>query len=231
MALVPSGNRRFMFAQSEPATDAAEQFDTGGIDPNAMPTTDPPSQIPESGGNAHELKQQVDEIEQEQKKEDEPEDGDDIRETAFEFLKSLGYPPRRLQEFKSQFVSETGSADGGAQVTMTLPDEVYGKNKQIPRDKIKELVKNVEQKHDLSFQQYQRQNEELTLEFISAEQSQQDAADEEEEGPADILDKIYKGSSSSDNSKKAYAKSIQEFINEQKENQYELLRAVVGRSK
>ena len=244
MALVPAGKRRLMIAQTapNPMAEQAGQFDTKGLEPGNVQMGDPsavedPNAVAQQGagddlmgGNenpaenplndpAAELEQQADQIQHEQEMSN---GGDsDVRQTVFDFLVGLGYPPRRLHEFKSQFVSETGSADSGTQVTIVIPDEMYGKNVQIPREKIKEIVQLIEQ-NGLSFQTYERKNEQLTLNFMSADAAQQQAM--EDAGPGDILDKVY----GKPGGKKAAAKTIQEFIKEGKDRQIAILKRVLG---
>jgi hypothetical protein len=213
MALVPAGKRRMMVAQAAPSP-MAEQAGEMSL-PEGMTAQD----LPTAGNEVDQLQRQVDQAEPQQ---EEPADENDTRTTIFEFLVGLGYPPRRLQEFKSQFVSETGSAGAGTQVTVKLPDEVYGKNVQIPREKIKELVQAIEQKHGLSFRDYKRSNEELVLNFISADAAQQQAM--EDAGPGDILDKVYK----SKGARSREAMTIQELIKESKDRQAHILKLVVG---
>jgi len=230
--LVPSGKRRLMVAQTmpSPTSEMAGELDTTGIDPEQVPSAeDPGNEQP----NIDQLENQVDQLEEQQNNEEQPPvqqntNEGDIRHTVFEFLVGLGYPPRRLQEFRSKFVSETGSANSGTQVTLVLPDEVYGKNTQIPREKLKELVQIVEQKHALSFQDYKRANEQLTLNFISSDAAAQQSM--EDAGPGDILDKVYGkpagGGKGKPNMKNA--KTITELIKESQEKQYNLMQLVFG---
>lgn len=211
MALVPSGKRRIMQAQAAP-NPMAEQV--GQIELPNVPEQEPAMEQgvavpPEQAGS------------QEQ-------DGGepDVRLTIFEFLEGLGYPARRLQEFKAQFVSETGNPESGAQIAIKIPDEVYGKNIPIPRDKLKELVKIVEQKHGLSFIDYRRSNQEVLLNFVSADAKAQQMA---QQGPGDILDKVY-GTPKGSRGKKPMtnAKTIYELIKESKNRQIAMLKTVLG---
>ena len=245
MALVPCGKRRLMFGQAapDPTHEMAGQMDTGNVQPGQAQMMDQqqteadPEIAAESAGvedPAGDLEEKANKIEEEQSAQAANpqaggEKGGDVRTTVFDFLVSLGYPPRRLQEFKSQFVSETGSANSGTQVSIVVPDEVYGKNMQIPREKMKQFVQTVEKNHGLSFQDYKRANEQLTFNFMTADAAQQQSL--EDAGPGDILDKVYgkpgKGSKGKPNPKQAG--TIQEFIKESKSNSIpQLLRILQG---
>lgn len=222
MAIVPSGKRRLMVAQAapDPMTEQAGDIDTTGVQPGDQ-FTDPALTKPLEDP-AGEMQQEVDEAEVEMQ---ESGGEGDIRQTVFEFLVDLGYPPRRLYEFKSQFISEQGSPDRGTEITVKIPDEVYGKNMPIPRDKMKILVQAIEQTHGMSFQQYRRQNEELIFEFLSADAAR--AQSMEDAGPGDILDKVYGGPGKQQRS----AQTINEMIKESKNRQVDMLRRVLGDKK
>lgn len=208
--IVPVGNQRIMEAQAMPSMAQPAHLD--------MPEDMDVSQIKGLNNPADEIQQEIDESEQSEMSDS----GSDIRKSVFDFLVTLGYPPRRLQEFKSKFVSETGTVDSGTKVILKIPDEVYGKNMPIPREKMKELVQNIEQTHGMSFTDYSRANEELILNFIS-----QDTADQqslENQGPGDILDKVY-GKPTVDHKS---AKTITELIKEGDNKRFRILQALLG---
>jgi hypothetical protein len=209
--IVPVGTQRIMEAQAPPPMAQPARLD--------MPEDMDVSQLDGFSDPADEIQQEIDESEQQSEMSG---DKSDIRATVFNFLVGLGYPPRRLQEFKSQFVSESGTPSSGAEVTLKVPDEMYGKNMPIPREKMKEIVQEVEQKHGLSFTNYTRQNEELTLKFIS-----QDTADRqslEDQSPGDILDKVYGKPSGGQKS----ARTIQELIKSGESKRFFTLKALLG---
>lgn len=241
MALVPSGKRRYMVAQTvDPNAEMAGQFDTTGVeseDAQAMgqqaeqaaeTPAQPQDQQEQAAPNVEDQAGAAESaVAEEQAATQNTGQEGDVRQTVFEFLTGLGYPPRRLQEFKSQFVSETGSADSGTSVTLVLPDEVYGKNTQIPREKLKELVQTVEHKHGLSFTDYKRANEQLTLNFVTQDAAAQQSL--EDAGPGDILDKVYgKPAGGGKKGKMARAQTIHEMIKESKDRQFEILKKVLG---
>lgn len=195
MSLVPSGKRRIMVSQYTPEESLGHQIDD----------------VDMGEANIQDLQEQV------QDAEETTEGNSDVRSIVFDFLVNLGYPPRRLHEFKSQFVSETGSADGGTKMTVVVPDKLYGKDSQIPKEKIKELINKIEH-FDLSYVNYERKNEQLTLQFVSSEEAKKDSL--EDEGPGDILDKVY--------GKGKKANTIQEFIKRSQDLQMERLRKIIG---
>ncbi len=213
MALVPSGKRRYMQAQTapNPISEQAGQIDMSNL----------PAQDVDQGAAAPQEQQPIQEGETPGG--DEP----DVRMTVFKFLEGLGYPARRLQEFKAQFVSETGNAESGAQISMKIPDEVYGKNIPIPRAKLKELVKVIEQNHGMSFVDYKRSNQEVILNFVSADAKAQQM---QQEGPGDILDKVYGTPKNSKNRRgiPTQAKTISELIKESHSRQTDILKKVLG---
>jgi hypothetical protein len=247
MALVPNGKRRLMVAQSAPNPSAASagELDMEGVQPGQTQMMDEQKSDPAANAAGPEAAQSnpaedpAGDLEQEVEQQTNPEQGQemgrkdgDVRQTVFDFLVGIGYPPRRLQEFKSQFVSETGSANSGTQVTLVLPDEVYGKNMQIPRDQLKKLVQTVEQKHGLSFQDYKRANEQLTLNFMTADAAQQQSL--EDAGPGDILDKIYGkpgGGKGRGKIGPKGAQTIHEMIKEGRDRQFAILKQVLGERK
>ena len=190
MALVPAGKRRIMVSQRFDASMQPMQspgFDD--IDTNDAQSLYDPTATSELEGQAEQAK-----VEQEMSEEiSEP----NLVKHISDFLISLGYHPRRLQEFKSQFVEETGSAGGSRQVTVTLPDQIYGKDSPIPMSKLKEFVKSTEDQFALYFENYKRSDQKLILSFISSDDKQRRDA-EETETPGDILDEVYKSPSSKD---------------------------------
>jgi hypothetical protein len=202
MALVPVGTRRMMVAQSLDAPGM-------GLDQTSLPGASPANQgssvsrIPDTSNELPDIPAP--------KQPEEPAGDGDLSKYISDFLVSLGYPPRRLQEFKSQFVSEQGQAGSGPQITVVLPDQLYGKDARIPRDKIKEFIDGVEQKFDLAYQHYDRKDAKLTLEFISMEEKGRMQA--EDTPSSDILDQVYSGKGKSqDNKSRREASTIQELI-------------------
>ena len=209
MALVPAGKRRIMVAQRFDASMQPMQspgFDNLNTDDTQQYLQDMPNTATEEMEN--QIDQEID------KEEDigEP----NLVQHISEFLISVGYPPRRLQEFKSQFVEETGSAGGSRQVTITLPDQLYGKDSPIPMPKLKEFVESTESKFSLYFENYKRSDQKLTMNFISSDDKQRRDS-EESQAPGDILDEVYGQPRKKDNMNHS-ADNIQNMIKESKNN-------------
>ncbi len=205
MALVPVGKRQIMVAQRFDSTmDPMQPMGFDNLDSEDAQMLTEPQEF------ENELK---DQLNQNQQVEDEPSEPNIVKHIS-DFLVSMNYPPRRLQEFKSNFVEETGSAGGSRQVTITIPDQVYGKDSQIPMNKIKEFVKSVESQFSLYFENYKKSDQKIILNFISSDdKSRRDA--EEAQAPGDILDEVYGHPSKSKQPGKA-AESIRNIIKESK---------------
>jgi len=263
--LVPNGKRRLMVAQTAPSPTAgmAGEMDLSGVEAGNTQFSDQQGQgqgdpqAEAAAGAAQDPAGQMEsEVQQQGAAQQSQGQEGDVSKTVFDFLVGLGYPPRRLQEFKSRFVSESGSANAGTTVTLVCPDQVYGQDMQIPRAKIKELVQMVEQRHGLSFQDYKRANQELTLSFMTADAAAQQSMQDNSVG--DILDQVYgkpagagkgkggkppvraqtmqemlkQGSIFAQNNEKFAAndrnQTIQEMIKESKERQVHILMKVLG---
>lgn len=203
MSIVPSGKRKFMVAQMQLPAMEGDDMDTSGVTPEMMQ----PNRVDQ-------LEKEVDDVALEQ---EEDTQNSDIRQIVFEFLTELGFPPRRLQEFKSQFANESGDKNVDRKVTVLMPDQVYGENKQIPLEFVKKLVQRIENEHGLSFDNYRRINEQLTLEFTSINPDEQMDSELQE----DILDKVYKANNKT-------AGTIHDYIKEAKNQQIQTLRKILG---
>lgn len=237
MAVVPAGRRRDMVAQayhSSAAKIASRNHDFGLTEDQwdalvrfaqsaeAMPV--PTGDLPVPDGNIPEPvdsdaaeppidAQPGETVADEPVHPVETDQGANMSKIVFKFLEGLGYPPRRLYEFKNQFYDERGSKDGETQVTVTLPDQIYGSDNPIPKDKLKQFIDVVEAKLGLSFVDYQRSNLRVTLNFSSASQEIN-----EDELQGDVLDQVYgKPKNGKKNPrKKASAPSFREMIKSSK---------------
>lgn len=243
MALVPTGQRRLMVAQILPSsiynltdfglTDKeAQAMDPGSPNGTAPSPVGPGPEINDMGvpDNVDAPDMQGDPgmenaTEMDSPEMPEPSGGDgNLGTVVFKFLEGIGYPPRRLHEFKNQFFDERGSKTGDTQVTITLPDEVYGSNQPIPKPKLKQLVDAVEKRFGLSFVDYQRSNLKVILNFSSTDP----AAAEMQEGPGDVLDQVYgKPQNASKNQSKA-ASTINEMIKGSKNDLVATLKKIMG---
>lgn len=214
LGITPSGQRRLMQAQTPMPQEGQEAtgLDMDGIDPQAFEQFQDNQEVDE-------LENQVEEVKEEQSS-----SSPNLIKFIFDFMsEKLGYPPRRLQEFKSQFVHESGAKGQPSQYTITLPDQVYGSDEPIPDSMLKTLVNGIEQKFGISYQDYKRSDLKLILSFSSEDES---AKEEMEEGPGDILDQVYKNKGGSSNSKKA--QTIHEMIKTSKNHNLKNIFKLLG---
>lgn len=216
MALVPTGKRRLMIAQMDPSmgprADAVELPET------SQDLVQEPSEVP--GEEQIEIDEMEDDVENEMQDSGPP----SLTKFIFNFMaEKLGYPPRRLQEFKSQFVNEQGAKGQPSKYTITLPDQVYAKEQEIPPEILKALVNGIEQQFGLSFVDYKRADLKLILSFSSEDPAARQAL---EEGPGDILDQVYKspGGKNKGSNLSAAAATIHEMIKMNKDQMVEQLK-------
>ena len=116
----------------------------------------------------------------------------DISEYIFEKLQSFGYPPRRLEEFESEFVKQKFYPGENKEVTVVIPDRYYGMKKGLSEEDVNTIIKEISEKFGLSFLEGDREDKRITLEFMSQQQAQQLAKDEEANTVVgDELDEVY----------------------------------------
>jgi hypothetical protein len=119
----------------------------------------------------------------------------------FEKLQSYGYPGRRLQDFKSEFVKESVSPEGQKDIEVVIPDKKYpdeqGYTDTIENEELKDIAHEINQSFGLNFNGADRAGGKWTIKFTSADIS----SGEEEVVTRDSLDQVYgkadKGGSSS----------------------------------
>ncbi len=108
----------------------------------------------------------------------------------FEKMESYGYPGRRLQEFKSEFVKETVSPEGQKDIEVVIPDKKYPDEKgftdTIEGDELKSIAHEVNQAFGLNFNGADRAGGKWTIKFTSA-----DIADPDQGISHDTLDQVY----------------------------------------
>ena len=109
----------------------------------------------------------------------------------FEKLQSYGYPGRRLQEFKSEFVKESVSPEGQKDIEVVIPDKKYPDEKgftdTIENEELKSIAHEVNQSFGLNFNGADRAGGKWTIKFTSA-----NIANPEEEAIShDSLDQVY----------------------------------------
>lgn len=222
MPIVPSGTRKVMQAQSFGDT-INPQNDLGNLRLDQPLEGSEQVNIPqdidaEPSKDINSLTEQVGNTDK----------ASDISEYIFEKLQSFGYPPRRLEEFESEFVKQKFYPGENREVTVVIPDRYYGMKKGLSEEDVNSIIKDISDKFGLSFLEGNREDKKITLEFMSAQQAKQLAADENEEAVAgDDLDEVYgspsKEKSKSKKSKETKAYSIFELIKMGRESWIEAL--------
>ncbi len=109
----------------------------------------------------------------------------------FEKLQSYGYPGRRLQEFKSEFVKESVSPDGVKDIEVVIPDKQYPDEKgftdTIENEELKSISHEINQMFGLNFNGADRAGGKWTIKFTSANLINP----EDQEVSRDSLDQVY----------------------------------------
>lgn len=242
MDLVPTGKTRVMVAQqfSNPLSEGFEgssiaeenPMETG--DPNALETggaMDDDMEMGDQGVN--------DDVSIQPGEESQVAPEDNGRKTlttyVYEKLQNYGYPGRRLQDFKSEFVKESISPEGVKDIQVVIPDKKYpdekGYTDTVENEELKQISHEVNQMFGLNFNGAERSDGKWTIKFTSA-----DLADPEEEMAHDSLDQVYgkpdkggkdKGPGAEQKPFKA-ASTIYEMIKEQKSNIASKLNKMMG---
>ena len=212
MTLVPSGKTRVMVAQNigraEPLSGVggmSESIDNEGAGP-LKPAEDPMgapfAPAPEPGPSLDTEGAMDDDLGTESVNDDVSIGADEEAQMApkenkktltsyiFEKMQSYGYPGRRLQEFKSEFVKETVSPEGQKDIEVVIPDKKYPDEKgftdTIEGDELKSIAHEVNQAFGLNFNGADRAGGKWTIKFTSA-----DITDPEEGISHDTLDQVY----------------------------------------
>ena len=142
---------------------------------------------------------------------------------VYEKLQNYGYPGRRLQDFKSEFVKESISPEGVKDIQVVIPDKKYPDQKgftdTVENEELKQIYHEVNQMFGLNFNGAERSDGKWTIKFTSA-----DLSDPEEDITHDNLDQVYgkpdKGRDNKPTDHKPFkaASTIKEMIKEQKNN-------------
>lgn len=200
MAIVPSGKKRIMEAQSSLQADSqwglGQEF--GGA----------PVEQPQQGANANVQQEQAPLKEENVQgvqgvQEEKGEDGKpDILEYIYKVLEKLGYPPRRLEEFSDEFIEEEMFPGGIKDITVTLPDRYYGQKKRISDKDLSNIMNQIQKQFGLTLTQATRKEKKAIMNFTSQPQEQ-----EEVEVPGDDLDEIFGTQKGAENNKAKAATS------------------------
>lgn len=209
MALVPSGKTRLMVAQqfANPMSEGyggvsiADEQRKSSIDP--MSSTEPGANM--ETDNNMETNDAMEEdigggpvnddvsIGTEEQQNLAPHDKGRKTLTTFiyETLESYGYPGRRLQEFKSEFVKESVSPEGIKDIEVVIPDKKYPDEKgftdTVENEELRQIAHGVNQAFGLNFNGAERAGGKWTIKFTSVDLPNP----EEEAVTRDSLDQVY----------------------------------------
>ena len=176
--LQPNGKRKIVHAQGMDQYDITDSF-------FANSTPEEP-QAPQGIGQEFGSLFDSDSAMQEQE-----EDTDtDILDYIMKKLESFGYPPRRLNEYKEEFVSEKLLPGSARDVTIVFPDMYYGKGKRLRGEDISQIQEEIQSKFGLSFKDGERKDKKVFLNFISQDQ---EGDPEKEQGAGDELEIAFGG--------------------------------------
>jgi hypothetical protein len=229
MTIVPAGKTRVMVAQSFASPLAQGYSDEPKLAPDkpqqdteALP--DVPQVINKDSAeyvvdpeaeemNPPELESQPDEMGNGVA---EPNGKETLTDFIFKKLESFGYPARRLQDFKSKFVTETVTPEGIKDLKVEIPDRYYpdeqGNIKTIESEDLAGIVKEIQNKFGLNFNGANRSDSKWTINLTSAKKP----TGEEEQGlQRDGLDEVYgspgKSSGASKSKKDKGANQVRAF--------------------
>ena len=231
MILVPSGKARMMVAQQY-STPSMEGFGGAGIDGqedgplnitnsglhpaselNSLPEEEVGSEDLSTEGamnedlGAESINDDVSIGDDEEAEMSPKENRKTLTSYIFEKLQSYGYPGRRLQEFKSEFVKESVSPEGQKDIEVVIPDKKYPDEKgftdTIENEELKSIAHEVNQAFGLNFNGADRAGGKWNIKFTSVNITNP----EEEIISHDSLDQVYgkpdKGNQSSHSGQKS----------------------------
>ncbi len=244
MDLVPTGKTRVMVAQqfSNPLSE--------GFGEKSIAEENPLESPPEAGGVEDTLETSGameedmetpgvnDDVSIQPGEDDQIAPKDSGRKTlttyVYEKLQNYGYPGRRLQDFKSEFVKESISPEGVKDIQVVIPDKKYpdqeGYTDTVENEELKQISHEDNQMFGLNFNGAERSDGKWTIKFTSA-----DLSDPEEEISNDNLDQVYgkpdKGPQDKGPSEQKPfkgASTIHEMIKDQKSDIANILKKVIG---
>lgn len=206
MVLVPSGKTRLMVAQNL-STPSAEGYDGMSISDegkgplsldNSKLQTDPSPVLntekamdDDLGEDNTTTNDDMSINSTEEQKLSPKENRKTLTSYIFEKLQSYGYPGRRLQEFKSEFVKESVSPEGVKDIEVVIPDKKYPDEKgftdTIENEELKEIAHEINQTFGLNFNGAERATGKWTIKFTSANITSPD----EQSISHDTLDQVY----------------------------------------
>lgn len=201
--LQPSGKRRQVQAQGMDQYDVTDSFFSGvtpekgnssqGIGNELGSLFDPNSAMQE------EEISRFDNIDNSLKDEKNENTDTDILDYIMKKLESFNYPPRRLNEYKEEFVSEKLLPGSARDVSVVFPDMYYGKGKRLHKDEISKIIEEIQNNFDLIFKDGERKDKKVFLNFTS---KGQEGDIEEDMGNGDELDVAFGGGTAEKNKTK-----------------------------
>jgi hypothetical protein len=143
-----------------------------------------------------------------------------VEEYIFKVLEGWGYPPRRIEEFSDEFITEEMFPGGAKEVTITLPDRLYGTKKRLPDGEISKMVNKIQEQFGLVLTKASRAKKKVIMDFTSSVETDQPGEGEEEAMMGDDLDEIFGGdhkgpggkSREKENKTRTKASTIQEIM-------------------
>ena len=234
MAIVPAGKTRRMVAQTY-SNPLAEGYDVGSA---VEEQTGPISDMETEGAMEEDISSGIGggvnddvSITEEEEKEIAPEDNGrkTLTTYVYEKLQNYGYPGRRLQSFKAEFVKESISPEGVKDIQVVIPDKKYpnesGVTDTIENEELKEISHEVNKLFGLNFNGADRLDGKWTIKFTSA-----DLTDPEEAMQRDNLDQVYGKPDKSKTEKKPIrsASTLKEMVKVQKNKIVNKLKKMIG---
>ena len=212
MPILPSGKKRIMEAQS--SLGLGNEWGTPELGaPNDSPM--PPAGAEPEFGTDSNIPQKENEIDITDKVKNAP---PQIEEYIFKVLEGWGYPPRRIEEFSDEFITEEMYPGGAKEITITLPDRVYGTKKRLPDGEISKMVNKIQEKFGLVLSKASRAKKKVIMDFTSPVETDPTNGEEEQAMMGDDLDEIFGGDHKGpggkvkEKAKSTKASTIQEII-------------------
>ena len=169
MSITPSGKRRIQVAQAldrSPAMGA--EMPAAGLPMQQQQ----PAMQPEAAPPVEEDPQEADPTQQ---VEEEGDTANDISDYIFKKLEEFGYPERRLHEYEEEFVEERIFSEGNVESQIVIPDRHYGTRKRLSESEVTKMINEIQKTFNLTFQDAERKNKKITMNFISLGNKEPDA--------------------------------------------------------
>ena len=141
----------------------------------------------------------------------EDEGDNDVLSYVLQTMESLGYPPRRLEQYEDNFVKEELFPDGGRNVTIVMPDRYYGKKQRLSQKDIHSLIQDMNSKFGLTYTGGEREDKKLTFNFTSEQIA---STEEEDEFAGDVLEDVFGGPAGEKTKKPKRAENIINMMKE-----------------